>query len=87
VGDQFTHVIATDTPYYKSSPQQARPPEGTLKSGTKVRKTGKSIGTYEEIDAETQERGYVESRALKTIGERIARFEDPNKPKDPTQNG
>ena len=34
--DKSTHVIATDAVYYKGGPQQAQPPDGTFKAGTKV---------------------------------------------------
>ena len=30
------HVLAADTEYYLDGPQQSRPPDGTLKAGTKV---------------------------------------------------
>ena len=30
------HVLAADTEYYIDGPQQSRPPDGTLKAGTKV---------------------------------------------------
>jgi uncharacterized protein YgiM (DUF1202 family) len=32
----FTHVVAVDTEYYLTGPQQPRPPEGTVSAGTKV---------------------------------------------------
>ena len=32
----MTHVVALDQPYFKGSPAQATPPDGTLKKGTKV---------------------------------------------------
>jgi hypothetical protein len=28
----FTHVIATETDYYTTGPQQSRPPDGTFKA-------------------------------------------------------
>ena len=35
-GQVFTHLVASDTEYYLSGPQQAHPPEGKLPRVTKV---------------------------------------------------
>lgn len=33
---EFSHVIAAETEYYTTGPQQGRPPDGTFPAGTKV---------------------------------------------------
>ncbi len=62
-GDGFTHVVTTDTPYYESGPQQSRPPEGTLRAGTRVRIL-EEAGSYTRVETEDGIRGYVASDAL-----------------------
>jgi hypothetical protein len=58
--DGFTHVATTDTEYYLSGPAQARPPEGTVKAGTRVRVL-QEAGSYTRVETEDGITGYVAS--------------------------
>lgn len=49
--EKFTHIITADTEYYTTGPQQARPPDGTLKAGTKVRVV-EEAGSYCRVETE-----------------------------------
>ena len=59
----FTHVIAADTAYYLTGPQQARPPEGTFTAGTKVRLL-REAGSYAQVRAENGTEAYVARDSL-----------------------
>lgn len=48
-GNDFTHVVTQETEYYLDGPQQARPPDGTLTAGTKV-KLIESKNNYSLLD-------------------------------------
>jgi hypothetical protein len=61
--DGFTHVATTDTEYYVSGPAQARPPEGTVKAGTRVRVL-QEAGSYTRIETEDGITGYVARATL-----------------------
>ena len=56
--EEFTHVITTDTAYYTTGPQQARPPDGTLEAGTKVRVI-EDAGSYCRVETEDEVIGFV----------------------------
>jgi hypothetical protein len=62
---QFTHIITTDTQYYTTGPQQARPPDGTLAAGTKVRLV-EEAGSYCRIETEDGLMAFVAADALAT---------------------
>jgi hypothetical protein len=62
----LTHVVTTDTPYYKSSPAQGRPADGTFKGGTKVLLL-MPMGSYSQVQAESGAKGYVATESLKPI--------------------
>ena len=64
----FTHTIAGlgDIHYYLTGPQQARPPEGKFKPGTRVRLV-RSAGSYSQVTSETGITAYVATAALKKI--------------------
>ena len=66
----FTHEIAGPfgTVYYLGGPQQARPPEGRFKPGTRVRLVRKN-GSYSVVQSENGITGHVTTGALKAIGE------------------
>lgn len=66
----FTHTIAGlgDVHYYLGGPQQARPPEGKFKLGTRVKLVRKS-GSYSIVQSETGITAHVATAALKPIGE------------------
>jgi serpin B len=62
-----THVIVTDTAYYKVGPQQAQPPDGTLRGGTKVTIV-EEVGSYVRVRSVDGVVAYVAADALKQIG-------------------
>ena len=62
---EFTHALTRDEPYYLTGPQQGRPPEGTLKAGTKV-KLMESAGSYSRVAAENGTTAWVATDSLAT---------------------
>ncbi len=61
-----THVVTTDTVYYMSGPQQARPPEGKFKAGTKVTVV-QNAGSYSVVRSVDGVQAYVSTASLETI--------------------
>jgi hypothetical protein len=61
-----THVIAADTSYYLSGPQQARPPEGTFPAGTRVTLLD-DAGSYAFVRAENGVAAYVATGSLEEL--------------------
>ena len=66
----FTHEIAGPfgAVYYLGGPQQARPPEGRFKPGTRVRLVRKN-SSYSVVQSETGITAHVATAALKPIAE------------------
>jgi hypothetical protein len=64
--DKFTHVLNADVPYYSTGPQQAKPPDGTFKAGSKVVFI-QDAGSYSEVETEDGIKGFVSTDALKPI--------------------
>jgi len=62
----FTHVVTVDTHYYLSGPQQGRPPEGQLKTGTKIVILNDS-GSYVLIKSEGGVEAYISKGSFKKI--------------------
>jgi hypothetical protein len=62
----FTHVIATETEYYLTGPQQARPPDGTLPAGTKVTLL-EEAGSYCRVRSEGGIEAYVSTESLQPL--------------------
>ncbi len=64
----FTHTIAGlgGTHYYLTGPQQARPPEGKFKTGTRVRLV-RGAGSYSVVQSESGITAHVATAALKKI--------------------
>jgi NitT/TauT family transport system substrate-binding protein len=60
----FTHALTRDEAYYLTGPQQGRPPEGTLKAGSKV-KLLESAGSYARVTTEDGTTAWVAADALK----------------------
>lgn len=60
---QFTHVVASETEYYTSGPQQGRPPDGTFSEGTKVRIV-EEAGSYVRVRSEGGIEAFVASGAV-----------------------
>ena len=64
----FTHEIAGlgGVHYYLTGPQQARPPEGKFKPGTRIRLL-RNAGSYSQVQSERGITAYVATGALKPI--------------------
>jgi len=69
VKGSFTHEIARPfgAVYYLGGPQQARPPEGRFKPGTRVRLVRKN-SSYSVVQSENGITAHVAADALKAIG-------------------
>ena len=67
VAPTFTHTVTIDTEYYTDGPQQARPPDGTMKAGTKVTLV-EEAGSYCRVKSENGIEGYVVADSLKAAG-------------------
>jgi hypothetical protein len=65
--DAFTHTISVETEYYLGGPQQAQPPDGTFKAGTKVRLL-EVAGSYCVVESEDGVRAWVAVDAVKLLG-------------------
>lgn len=64
----FTHEIAGpfETVYYLGGPQQARPPEGKFRPGTRVRLI-RNAGSYSVVQSETGITAHVSTGVLKPL--------------------
>lgn len=60
---KFTHVIAKETEYYITGPQQGRPPDGKFKAGTKVGLIEKA-GSYSLVESENAVKAYVATESV-----------------------
>lgn len=58
-----THLVASETDYYTTGPQQARAPDGKFKEGTKVQLITNS-GSYSAVVSEGGVRAYLSTTAL-----------------------
>jgi len=65
-GTDLTHVITADTVYYMTGPQQARPPEGTFKAGTKVAII-QDAGSYSAVRSADGVQAYVSTASLRAL--------------------
>jgi hypothetical protein len=65
-GEKMTHVMTTDTPYYLSGPQQAHPPDGTLKAGTQIIVV-ESQGSYSLVRTKDGVKGHVDNNSFKPL--------------------
>ena len=63
---EFTHRITIDTEFYTGGPQQARPPDGTMKAGTKVILI-REAGSYCQVQSEDGVEAYVTTGSLEPI--------------------
>ena len=61
-----THTITADTQYYRDGPQQARPADGVLAAGTRVRLVSES-GSYSLVETSDRMRVYVASDSLQPL--------------------
>ena len=64
--EAYSHMIAVDTEYYLVGPQQAQPPDGTFKAGTKV-KLVEEAGSYCVVESGDGVRAHVVVDALKPL--------------------
>lgn len=64
--DHFSHELTRDEPYYLNGPQQARPPDGEFKAGTKVLLENEA-GSYCYVTSEDGIRAAVASGSLKPL--------------------
>ncbi|MBI2823111.1 MAG: serpin family protein [Planctomycetia bacterium] len=65
---RMTHVVTADTPYYRTGPQQGRPPDGELKAQSRVRLV-RAAGSYSLVELRDGSQVYVDAAALEPIGE------------------
>ncbi len=63
---QYTHVIPKATSYYLQGPQQAMPPQGTFKPGTKVILL-QNMGSYTRVKSEDGIEAAVSTESLQKI--------------------
>ncbi len=61
---EFSHIIAADTDYYTTGPQQGRPADGEFQSGTKV-DIVEEAGSYVLVQSETGVKAYVAADVVK----------------------
>ena len=60
---EFSHVITIRSAYYTGGPQQARPPDGELMKGTRVRVL-ENAGSYSVVRTADGIEGYVSTAAI-----------------------
>jgi hypothetical protein len=63
--ETWTHELTQDEPWYEH-PAQGRPPNGTMRKGTKVRVLNPS-GSYTEVLSDDGVRGYVATASLRLL--------------------
>lgn len=63
-GNAYTHVIAVDTEYYTTGPQQSRPPDGKLPAGTRV-SIVEEAGSYVLVQSEGGVKAFVATDVVK----------------------
>jgi hypothetical protein len=63
----MTHVLTQDEAYYATSPAQAKKPDGTLKSGTKVVLL-MPRGSYAQVMTADGKRVYTSTAGLSPVG-------------------
>ncbi len=61
-----THVLISDSPYYRNGPQQARPSDGTFSAGTEVTLL-QNNGSYSIVQSAEGVTGHVATAALQPI--------------------
>ena len=62
------HALPADTEYYRDGPQQSRPPDGTLKAGTKVMVI-EDAGSYCRIRSENGIVAFIAADAIRPPGD------------------
>jgi hypothetical protein len=64
--DTYTHEVIEDSKYYLIGPQQAMPPDGEFKTGTKVQLLSDN-GSYSRVCSDTGITAWVASGALRPL--------------------
>lgn len=64
--NKYTHVVTFETNYYLSGPQQAMPPEGKLKAGTKI-VIIQDAGSYSLVKSEEGVQAYISSGSFQPV--------------------
>ena len=59
------HALVADTEYYLDGPQQSRPPDGTLKAGTKVMVI-EDAGSYCRVRSEDGILAFIATNAIQS---------------------
>ena len=67
------HQLSGDTEYYKSSPAQGSPPDGSFTAGTRVEVT-ESAGSYSHVRVDDGREGWVAADQLTPLAEREVAF-------------
>ena len=62
------YVVPVETAYYSAGPQQGRPPEGTLPSGTRIRIL-REAGSYVQVETEAGQTVFVAADAVRRAPE------------------
>ena len=62
------HALAADAEYYLDGPQQSRPPDGTLKAGTKVMVI-EDAGSYCRVRSEDGILAFIATNAIKAAND------------------
>lgn len=65
-GGVYTHIVAKETAYYRDGPQQARPADGILAAGTRVRLLSEA-GSYSLVETPGLGRVYVATDSLQQL--------------------
>ncbi len=63
------HVLATDAEFYRDSPAQGRPPDGTWKAGTRVKVLSRD-GSYWRVQTEDGVDAHVSADAVRAADAR-----------------
>lgn len=66
VGFRPSHVLIRDEAWYAEGPQQARPPDGVLQAGTRVRLVAHN-GSYSVVETVTGQTAHLASGALRAL--------------------
>ena len=61
-----SHVLIRDEAWYAEGPQQARPPDGILREGTRVRLVAEN-GSYSVVETVTGQTAHLASGALQAL--------------------
>ena len=63
---EFKHSVIHETPYFKIGPQQALPPDGSFKVGTKIRII-KEAGSYSWVESADGIKAFIATNDIEMI--------------------